>query len=86
MKRLYLDSNILIAYYAVDKPEETKKQLVENALEVFAHLKEYQLLTSMWASAEMDITHADGQASVGADDQREARPFMARRVPMIAPV
>ena len=86
MKRLYLDSNILIAYYAVDKPEETKKKLVENALEVFAHLREYQLCTSMWAVTEMVMTDANGQAFVGADDQREARPFMARRVPMIAPV
>ena len=35
MKRIYLDSNILIAHFATDKSEEIKKKLVENALEVF---------------------------------------------------
>jgi len=36
MNRLYLDSNILIADFATDKAEEAKKNLVENALSVFA--------------------------------------------------
>ena len=49
MRRVYLDSNILIAHYAVDKSEEPKKALVENALNVFAELRDVQLWTSMWA-------------------------------------
>ena len=53
MKSIYLDSNILIAYYAVDKAEETKKKMVESALAVFAQVKDVQLCTSMWAVTEM---------------------------------
>ncbi len=29
MKRIYLDSNILIAHYSTDKAEESKKKMVE---------------------------------------------------------
>lgn len=53
MKRVYLDSNILIAHYSIDQPEESKRKLVEKALSVFAELKELQLCTSMWAITEM---------------------------------
>src|ERR1700692_2839324 len=53
MKRIYLDSNILIAHYSTDRPEETKKALVENALEAFDQLKDVQLCTSVWAITEM---------------------------------
>ncbi|HLX43328.1 MAG TPA: type II toxin-antitoxin system VapC family toxin [Bryobacteraceae bacterium] len=53
MRRIYLDSNILIAYYSADKSEEPKKVLVQNALDVFAELKDTQLCTSGWAVAEM---------------------------------
>jgi len=53
MRQIYLDSNILIAYYSLDKAEETKKKMVENALTVFAELKDVQLCTSMWAVTEM---------------------------------
>jgi predicted nucleic acid-binding protein len=53
MKRIYLDSNILIAHFATDKLEETKKKLVENALAAFSELKDAQLCTSMWAVTEM---------------------------------
>ncbi len=53
MKRIYLDSNVLIAHYSVDRAEETKKKMVENALAVFAGLKDIQLCTSMWAVTEM---------------------------------
>jgi hypothetical protein len=53
MKRIYLDSNILISHYSPDKSEESKKDLVENALGVFARLKEVELCTSMWAVTEM---------------------------------
>jgi hypothetical protein len=34
MKRIYLDSNILIAYHSLDKAEETKERMVEGALTV----------------------------------------------------
>lgn len=53
MKRIYLDSNILIAHYSSDKAEESKKKLVENVLGVFSQLKDAQLWTSMWAVTEM---------------------------------
>jgi len=53
MNRIYLDSNVLIAYYSTDKPEETKKKAVEKAFAVFADLKDVQLCTSMWAITEM---------------------------------
>jgi len=52
MKQIYLDSNVLIAYFAVDKAEEEKKQWVENALKEFAQLKDVQLCTSVWAVTE----------------------------------
>ena len=53
MKRIYLDSNVLIAYFAVDKAEEEKKRWVETALKEFARLKDVQLCTSVWAVTEM---------------------------------
>jgi predicted nucleic acid-binding protein len=53
MRRIYLDSNVLIALYATDKAEEPKKRMVENALGVFAQLKDLQLCTSLWAVTEM---------------------------------
>ena len=31
MRRFYLDSNVLIAHYSLDKPEEIKRKMVENA-------------------------------------------------------
>ena len=37
----------------MDKAEEAKKKLVENALAVFAQLKDVQLCTSIWAITEM---------------------------------
>jgi hypothetical protein len=42
----------------VDKAEEAKKKLVENALVVFAQLKDVQLCTSMWADVGH---HRDGE-------------------------
>jgi predicted nucleic acid-binding protein len=52
MRRIYLDSNILIAHYSVDKAEELKKSQVENALNAFAELRDIQLWTSVWAITE----------------------------------
>lgn len=53
MKQIYLDSNVLIAHYSIDKAEEAKKQLVDNALAVYGQLKDVRLCTSMWAVTEM---------------------------------
>jgi hypothetical protein len=49
MKHIYLDSNVLIAYYSSDKAEEAKKKAVDEAFAVFADLRDVQLCTSMWA-------------------------------------
>ncbi len=53
MKRIYLDSNVLIAYHCSDKAEETKKKMVHEAFAAFAQLKDVELCTSMWAVTEM---------------------------------
>jgi hypothetical protein len=46
MTRIYVDSNILIAYYSTDRAEESKKNMVQRALEIFAHAKDISLCTS----------------------------------------
>ena len=53
MRRIYLDSNILIAHFAADKAEEPKKKLVQKALTVLAESKDVEVYTSMWAVTEM---------------------------------
>ncbi len=53
MRRIYLDSNILIAHFSTDRAEESKKQMVESALTAFQQLKDVQLCTSLWAITEM---------------------------------
>jgi predicted nucleic acid-binding protein len=53
MKRIYLDSNVLIAYHSSDKAEESKKKMVQEAFAAFGQLKEIQLCTSMWAVTGM---------------------------------
>jgi predicted nucleic acid-binding protein len=53
MRRIYLDSNILISHFSKDKAEETKRHMVGNALSVFADLRDVQLCSSMWAITEM---------------------------------
>ncbi len=53
MKRIYLDSNVLIAHYSADRAEDAKKAQVENALTVFDQLKDAQICTSVWAITEM---------------------------------
>jgi predicted nucleic acid-binding protein len=52
MNRIYLDSNILIAYFSASPAEEAKKKLVEEALIIFDELKDVQLCTSMWSLTE----------------------------------
>lgn len=51
--KVYLDTNILVAYYAKDKAEKDKKKMICEALEIFAESKDANLYTSMWAIAEM---------------------------------
>ena len=53
MRRIYLDSNILIAHFCPDNTEKAKKDLVKDALSVFGKLKGVQLCTSSWAVTEM---------------------------------
>jgi len=53
MKRIYLDSNVLIAYYCSDKAEESKRKMVIDALAVFPQFRDTHLCTSMWAVTEM---------------------------------
>jgi predicted nucleic acid-binding protein len=53
MRSIYLDSNILIAYYSRDKQESHKKQTVQRALDVFAKARDVWLCTSIWAVTEM---------------------------------
>jgi predicted nucleic acid-binding protein len=53
MKRVYVDSNVLIAHYAIDRAEETNRILVEGALDAFAQLADVQLWISTWAITEM---------------------------------
>lgn len=53
MKRIYLDSNILIAYYAKDKKEQTKKKMTSKALGILANSSDAKLCVSMWTIAEM---------------------------------
>ena len=53
MRAIYLDSNILIAYYSSDKSEANKKRMVQRALGVFANATDAWLCTSAWAATEM---------------------------------
>lgn len=52
MKLIYLDSNILIAYFGRVKAEEEKKKIVLGALEVFGKTPNVRIVTSAWAIAE----------------------------------
>ena len=77
MRQIYLDSNILIAHYSPDKAEETKKKMVENALAVFAELKDVQLCTSMWAVTEMVnvlVSRKMLDRGAGSEDRRRCGP------------
>jgi predicted nucleic acid-binding protein len=81
MKRIYLDSNILIAYHSLDKAEETKKKVVDEALAVFAELKDVQLCTSMWAITEMvNILVSRKKIDRGAVAELESQMVSERRL------
>jgi predicted nucleic acid-binding protein len=81
MKRIYLDSNILISYYSTDKAEETKNKLVSEALTVFAQLKDLQLCSSIWAITEMvNILVSQKKMPLGAVAEIESQLTSERRL------
>jgi len=81
MKRIYLDSNVLIAYHSLDKAEEPKKKMVEDALAVLGELKDIQLCTSMWAITEMvNILVSRKQIDRGTVAEIEAQMVSERRL------
>jgi len=81
MKRIYLDSNILISYFSTDRAEETKNKLVSEALAVFAQLKDLQLCTSIWAITEMvNILVSQKRMPLGAVAEIESQLMSERRL------
>lgn len=51
--KIYLDTNIFVAYYShTESNKEQKKELMQ-ALSVFSQLKDLELWTSMWAITEL---------------------------------
>jgi predicted nucleic acid-binding protein len=81
MKRIYLDSNILISYFSTDKAEETKNKLVNEALGVFAQLKDLQLCTSIWAITEMvNILVSQKKMLLGTVAEIESQLMSERRL------
>ena len=53
MKKIYLDTNVFVAYYSgAESNKEQKKQLIQ-AFDVFKQLKDIELWTSMWTITEM---------------------------------
>jgi len=81
MKRVYLDSNILVAFFSVDKAEESKNKLVSEALAVFAQLKDLQLCTSIWAITEMvNILISQKKMQLGAVAEIESQLMSERRL------
>jgi predicted nucleic acid-binding protein len=76
-----LDSNILIAHYSRDKAEETKQKMVENALSVFAQLRDVELCTSMWSITEMvNILVSHKKMARGEVAEIESRLISERRL------
>lgn len=81
MKRIYLDSNILISYFSTDRAEETKNKLVSEALVVFSQLKDLQLCTSIWAITEMvNILVSQKRMPLGAVAEIESQLMSERRL------
>jgi predicted nucleic acid-binding protein len=81
MRRVYLDSNVLIAHYSLDKPEEIKKKIVEDALGIFAQLREVELCTSMWAITEMvNILASQKKMALGDVAEIESQLLSERRL------
>jgi predicted nucleic acid-binding protein len=71
----------LPTYHSVDKAEEAKKRMVEDALTVFAELKDTQLCTSMWAITEMvNILVSSKRMNSGAVAEIEVQMVSERRL------
>lgn len=81
MKRIYLDSNILISHFSADKAEEIKNKLVSEALVVFSELKDLQLCTSIWAVTEMvNILVSQKKMPLGTVAEIESQLMSERRL------
>lgn len=81
MKRIYLDSNILIAHFSSDRSEQQKKSLVEVALNALAELRDVELCTSMWAVTEMvNILISHKKIAPGDVAEIESRLISERRI------
>ena len=52
MTSIYLDSNILIAYYSRNKSEEEKRKIILKVLRTFEKTPSIKLFTSAWTIAE----------------------------------
>ncbi|MFA5652025.1 MAG: PIN domain-containing protein [Candidatus Paceibacterota bacterium] len=53
MKKIYLDTNILVSYFSGAISNKDQKKDVTEAFEVFTQLKDVELWTSMWTITEM---------------------------------
>jgi predicted nucleic acid-binding protein len=54
MKKIYLDTNILVALLAEGKNlEGSNRKIINNALKIFSKLSNVKLLTSIWTITEM---------------------------------
>lgn len=53
MRKIYLDTNIFIAYYSAAESNKEQKEQVLAALSVFPLLSDVELWTSMWTITEM---------------------------------
>ncbi len=53
MRRIYLDANILVAYYSNTDDEKEKHAWVLKALDAFSNIPSDKLVTSSWAMTEM---------------------------------
>jgi len=81
MRRVYLDSNILIAHFSPDGSEDEKRQLVASALQSFSNARKIELYTSMWAVTEMvNILVSNKKMARGAVAEIESRLINERRL------
>src|SRR5271155_1438683 len=77
MRSIYLDSNILIAYFSPNPSEAAKKRMVQSALRVFASAEDVWLCTSVWAVTEMvNILISSGNVDPGRVAAIESQLFL----------
>ncbi len=53
MKKIYLDSNVLVCFYSEQESDRNQKQATIDAFEVLSQLKDTQLCTSFWTITEV---------------------------------